>query len=112
MKLGTGPELKKIWKQRNNHPNKPMSKQINDGGPAFACDSTNKQVPTQEGMSLRAYFAGQICAGISASLSDAEILQAFARTADQRNITTPKLAAMLAVGYADALIAELGKEQA
>ena len=30
-----------------------------DGGPAFPCDSTNKQFPTQCGMSLRDWFAGQ-----------------------------------------------------
>ena len=30
-----------------------------DGGPAFPCDSTNKQLPTQCGMSLRDWLAGQ-----------------------------------------------------
>lgn len=33
-----------------------------DGGPAFPCDSTNKQFPTQCGMSLRDWFAGQALA--------------------------------------------------
>jgi hypothetical protein len=35
-----------------------MSAKINDGGPAFPCDSA-KQFPTQEGMTLRDWFAGQ-----------------------------------------------------
>ena len=35
---------------------------INDGGPAFSCDSSQKQYPTQEGMSLRDWFAGQALA--------------------------------------------------
>jgi hypothetical protein len=35
-----------------------------DGGPAFPCDSTLKQHPTQEGMSLRDDFAGQALAGL------------------------------------------------
>lgn len=35
----------------------------NDGGPAFPCDSM-KQFPTQEGMSLRDWFAGQALAGM------------------------------------------------
>lgn len=38
-----------------------------DGGPAFPCDSTNKQFPTQCGMSLRDWFAGQAMMGIQAS---------------------------------------------
>ena len=36
------------------------------GGPAFPCDSM-KQFPTQEGMSLRDWFAGQALAGIMAN---------------------------------------------
>ena len=36
----------------------------NDGGPAFPCDSSQKQYPTQEGMSLRDWFAGQALVGI------------------------------------------------
>jgi len=38
-----------------------------DGGPAFPCDSTNKQLPTQCGMSLRDWFAGQALMGIIAA---------------------------------------------
>ena len=41
--------------------------QPNDGGPAFPCDASMKQYPTQEGMSLRDWFAGQALAGIMAS---------------------------------------------
>lgn len=40
-----------------------MSAMDKDGGPAFPCDSM-KQFPTQEGMSLRDWFAGQALAGI------------------------------------------------
>ena len=36
---------------------------MNDGGPAFPCDS-QKQFPTQGGMSLRDWFAGQALAGM------------------------------------------------
>jgi hypothetical protein len=36
-----------------------MSEKVEDGGFAFPCDSTNKQFPTQEGMTLRDYFASQ-----------------------------------------------------
>jgi len=38
-----------------------------DGGPAFPCDSTNKQFPTQCGMSLRDWLAGQAMMGIIAA---------------------------------------------
>jgi len=43
-----------------------MSAMDKDGGPAFPCDSM-KQFPTQEGMSLRDWFAGQALAGIMAN---------------------------------------------
>jgi len=43
-----------------------MSAMDKNGGPAFPCDSM-KQFPTQEGMSLRDWFAGQALAGIMAN---------------------------------------------
>jgi len=42
-----------------------------DGGPAFPCDSTNKQLPTQCGMSLRDWLAGQAMGG---NLANPEML--------------------------------------
>jgi len=52
-----------------------------DGGPAFPCDSTNKQLPTQCGMSLRDWFAGQALAGIMANYKFMEnIRQGFGST--------------------------------
>lgn len=52
-----------------------------DGGPAFPCDSTNKQFPTQCGMSLRDWFAGQALAGIMANYKFMEnIRQGFGST--------------------------------
>jgi hypothetical protein len=41
-----------------------MSKEIENGGFAFPCDSMNKQFPTQEGMTLRDYFAAQCLSGL------------------------------------------------
>jgi hypothetical protein len=46
--------------------------QKDDGGPAFPSDSVNKQFPTNEGMSLRDWFAGQALAGIAANESYSE----------------------------------------
>lgn len=43
-----------------------MNAMDKDGGPAFPCDSM-KQFLTQEGMSLRDWFAGQALAGIMAN---------------------------------------------
>lgn len=43
-----------------------MSAMDKYGGPAFPCDSM-KQFPTQEGMTLRDWFAGQALAGIMAN---------------------------------------------
>ena len=47
-----------------------MSIPINDGGPAFPSDNFGQ--PSQIGMSLRAYLAGQALAGILSS-GDVEI---------------------------------------
>ncbi len=47
-----------------------------DGGPAFPCDSTNKQFPTQCVMSLRDWFAGQALNGQISSMTTAEALRA------------------------------------
>ena len=41
-----------------------MSDSIKDGGFAFPCDSA-KQFPTQEGMTLRDWFAGQALASMT-----------------------------------------------
>ena len=106
MKLGNGPKLNKIWKQRNNRPHKPMSKPINDGESAFPClppdanPNAYAMFPTSPGMSLRAYFAGQAMTAITA-------------TSIHQGVTISyQEAAINCCLFADALIAELGKEQA
>jgi hypothetical protein len=73
---------------------------INDGGPAFPVPDShypNGQVQYGcNGMSLRAYFAGQALNGM---LSDPNCAEGYAS------------AAIHAAAYADALIAELNKTQ-
>jgi len=87
-------------------------KQINDGGSAFpelptyntpdGCISVN----TKPGMSLRAYFAGHALSGWLASQPKNNGVPIRAIYEDAESI------ANAAILYADALIAELGKEQA
>ena len=87
-----------------------MAKQ-NDGGPAFPCPpgygphGEALQAP-QEGLSLRAWFAGQALPGILA----AEATESLYRVQDEV-IILPGAVAMLAVACADALLAELQKER-
>ena len=84
-----------------------MAKQ-NDGGPAFprpySEDKFNEeQLPSQQGMSLRAYLAGQALAGLLP-----------ARDSEGRTPVSAQdveWSAKLAVRYADALLAALQKEQ-
>ncbi len=72
---------------------------INDGGPAFA--SGNPTHGGHEGMSLRAYFAGQALQGWLASYSP-EIQHPAADDCE-------RWLAELSVKMADAMIAELNK---
>ena len=91
-----------------------MSAQPNDGGPAFPFTPTDRsgQIgPTEPGMSLRAYFAGQALAGEVASLSSIETLKNAARVAEMSNLSVEEHTAVQCVRYADALIAELNKTQ-
>lgn len=68
-----------------------MSDPQKDGGPAFAADSSDKPWPSQEGMTLRDWFAGQALAG----------LDPFA--------VNPQSAAQRAYNQADAMLAERAK---
>lgn len=79
-----------------------MSKPINDGGPAFACASKHFN---QDGMSLRAYFAGQAMQGWLARYCQFDDVHPASQDCEQS-------VAEFSVKMADALIAELGKEQA
>lgn len=71
-----------------------MSQPINDGGPAFPRSATD-HCHSQEGMSLRAYYAGQALMGWAAgrnhSMCDSD----------------PDKVANTCVAYADALIRKL-----
>lgn len=67
-----------------------MDGKLQDGGPAFPCGPNNGCGPS-DGMSLRAYFAGQALAGI-----------------DHQQVDSIK-AAKWSVEVADALLAELAK---
>ena len=69
--------------------------EINDGGPAFPVSSVTGS-GAHFGMSLRAYFAGQMLCGISKPLHEGKY--------DRR------VAAKWCVAVADAMIAELAKE--
>lgn len=78
----------------------------NNGGPAFARPGfTERDTESQEGMSLRAYFAGQALAGVRANaqyqlnLQQTEVPREDAINAMVRD----------SVALADALIAELEK---
>lgn len=73
-----------------------MSTPTNGGGPAFPTVSASVHLP-HHGMSLRTYFAGQAMIGL---LSNNETAYSPAQNAQD------------AIQYADALIAELGKETA
>ena len=84
-----------------------MSTPINDGGPAFPCQPLDAQGnpcnAAQDGMSLRAYIASramQAIIGITTSGDAAEYKPDDLQAATAR----------AACGYADALIAALGKE--
>ena len=69
--------------------------QTNDGGPAFPCDSM-KQFPTQEGMSLRDWFAGQALASMDTDGFTLALIEAVVRRA---------------YVIADAMLAERAKER-
>jgi hypothetical protein len=71
---------------------------INDGGPAFPQSATSDGYRTNvpEGMTLRAYFAGQAMIGLIASNAEISTMNA----------------AHWAAAHADALIAELSKPEA
>jgi len=88
---------------------------INDGGPAFPVPDShypNGQVQYGcNGMSLRAYFAGQALTGEVAALSSAESLKIAVRAAEMSNLSLEEHTAIQCVRYADALIEELNKTQ-
>ena len=85
-----------------------MSTPINDGGPAFPCETYGHRngkettIPTN-GMSLRAYVATKAMQSIIGLMTPADAAEY--KPADLQTAT-----ARAACGYADALIAELGKE--
>lgn len=98
-------------------------KKINDGGPAFPTDRRQKENYMDErgygrtrtvtvshgGMSLRAYFAGQAVQGLLAM----DQVHSYVKTNGKPCQTLGEVQARIAeiaVGYADALIAELAKE--
>ena len=75
---------------------------VNDGGPAFPCHTNplpGKLANAPQGMSLRAWMAGQALAGL---LANEHVWE---------EIPATKIAAY-AISQADALIAELEKEPA
>lgn len=76
---------------------------INDGGPAFA-HGGNEDVPSQEGMTLRDYFAAQALNGI---LAKEHVVRGHKSTAgnwpaDQEQFV--KLVVARAVAYADEML--------
>ncbi len=92
-----------------------MSNPINDGGPAFPGENRMVSSDPKEfeplpghwsGMSLRAYFAGQ---AMVAWISGQPTIKGVPLNGDMANA---KSIAGVACNYADALIAELGKEHA
>jgi hypothetical protein len=73
-----------------------MSEQSRDGGPAFARPGfTVEQAESQEGMSLRDWFAGQALQGILASLKP-DLIQV-------------SVAATSAYAFADAMLTSRAK---
>jgi hypothetical protein len=96
---------------------------INDGGSAFPQHGwsnnpeTLKRMATQQGMTLRAYFAGQALTNPSVmeesggTRADAELELHIERGTYDARVHWPKLVAKRCVEYADALIAELEKEK-
>ena len=75
-----------------------MSEQVKDGGAAFPTGLTPGHY-SQEGMSLRDWFAGQALAGIMTGHDNSGSLA-----------WLPGAAAEMAVSVADALIAALGEK--
>ena len=75
---------------------------INDGGSAFPIPYGQVMCNEGKGMSLRAYFAGEVIKGIYAS-GDLNL-----RTSAEANLSERS---RLAITQADSLIAELNKTQ-
>lgn len=74
----------------------------NDGGPAFARPGfTSEQTESQEGMSLRDWFAGMALQGLLASNG---------RMSDE-SANPQKIVALAAYKCADAMLAERAKEK-
>ncbi len=87
-----------------------MNKPIDDGGPAFPA-VIYPTIPNTGGMSLRAYFAGQAMAAmVEKTVFDQpseDMLHKAGIATDDFN----EFVAHMAVGFADALIAELRKDR-
>jgi hypothetical protein len=66
-----------------------VSAEINDGDPAFPCDSFSGQFAPHSGMTLRDWFAGQALVG---------------HLAFPRSDLSPRQAAILSYACADAMI--------
>lgn len=79
-----------------------MSTKPNDGGPAFP---VHPESFGSNGMSLRAYFAGQALPAVIAGQYDIAM-----RGGDINPSTVTKDVAQVILEYADAIIAELEKE--
>lgn len=83
-----------------------MNSPIDDGGPAFPTpvalsrkDSEgDRSIMSIDGMSLRAWFAGQIVAGFACKINPGTI-----------ELPSPEDVAAITLKHADALIAELKK---
>lgn len=82
-----------------------MNTPINDGGPAFPCENPDSPLPFSSGMSIRAYIATAVFPTVIASLGPRDC-------ADRSAEDVRAKVAVVAVAYADALIAELNKPPA
>ena len=82
------------------------------GGSAFPYRTSDPYIENVEigkGMTLRDWFAGQALAGVTGNMGMLEAIR-IAAEAEKKEMVT--CTAVLCVQYADALLAELGKDEA
>ena len=79
----------------------------NDGGPAFPRLYARSDEDGRSGMTLRDYFAAAALQGL---LSDNETIAATYRTAKQAGVGLSKAMAAYSYEYADAMMAERGRQ--
>jgi hypothetical protein len=88
-----------------------MAEKIEDGGPAFPvleAITASGNARSTGGMSLRDYFAGQALAGFLSAFSTASeqsILKIAKENGLDGYVTNARVAASVAYGYADAMLA-------